>query len=476
MTKKIVLMALSGALFSFSAQAANNLSVQSGNAGGRVVLVPTVSSNGTPYIKPTWVTNGPSSGAVVLNDLIKAGGPAGRSLDLSAVRALPWGTIAKTAAKATGYAGLAVTVFDIWSGLRTKPNASGDGWLFDPGVDPGNVSGYVCSPGNGITGQGTTSYQACSAAMAQYNKKFSTYSESGSSTYGCTNTISFQLGPGGPAQGQFAIMQTNTVGYRGDAGSNWCGSTAVSKIGSVTALPIVITSCADTPDGKPVAIGFDGKCPSGKSEPISTETAADLFEQNAPKDQARNIAEELLKRDIEFSPAPDIKIDGEKKIESEPKVKTETAPDGSTKTTTTKDVYNITYNGNSYNWNVSTVTVNSDGSTSTETKPDEQATPPNDLSMPERPKLYKQKYPDGVQGVWDKEMGAIKSTPIFSFLNSLNPNIGGAACPRWTFPTGRVLGIDVGGDLSVPCSVWFALKAIMIVSALLLARRLVFGG
>jgi len=472
MTSKFALMALLGALFCSSVWAGNNsVSVSPSGAGYSVAF----GSNGTPLASSTTVSPGATSGESLIKDMFKAPGPAGKSLDLAATRAIPWATVARTVARGHGYIQVGMAAYDIYKDLRVKENTGGHGWDADPGTAEKDMAIWQVEASQ-VVGTGSTPYMAASTFMAAYNRKSSTYSETGSAGYGCTQTISYELGAPGVAPNTWARMVRTVIGYRGSAGSNWCGVSDFVQSGIITAVATMGKACPTMPDGSPGVKGLDGLCPTGNYQPITDDQAADLFSKNAPKAQAPKIVEELLKRDVEFSPAPSVKIEGQPKVESDPKVRTEVGPDGKTKTTTTKDVYNITYGNNSYTWNVTTVTVNSDGSSSEETKPDPEVTPPTDPTMPERPKLYKQKYPDGIAGVWDKEMAGIKSTPIFSFLYSLNPNIGGASCPRWTFPSGRVLGIDVGGDLSVPCNVWFALRAIIVVSALLLARRLVFGG
>lgn len=100
------------------------------------------------------------------------------------------------------------------------------------------------------------------------------------------------------------------------------------------------------------------------------------------------------------------------------------------------------------------------------------------FGAPEQPKLYTTKYPDGIAGVWSAKTAEIKSAPISNLVGDLMPKVtDGGTPPTW------IIDLDMGGignfgqrDISPPSWLWGVLKAITILSALLLARRLVFGG
>lgn len=100
------------------------------------------------------------------------------------------------------------------------------------------------------------------------------------------------------------------------------------------------------------------------------------------------------------------------------------------------------------------------------------------FGAPEQPKLYTTKYPDGIAGVWSAKTAEIKSAPISNLVGDLMPKVAdGGTPPTW------IIDLDMGGignfgqrDISPPSWLWGVLKAITILSALLLARRLVFGG
>jgi hypothetical protein len=224
-----------------------------------------------------------------------------------------------------------------------------------------------------------------------------------------------------------------------------------------------------TVDGKPGAFGYDGKCRAGYHEPKTVEEVGGLIEQHAPKDKAPAMVEEILSKGQDLEPKPATELKGPAKVELEPKVKTETLPDGTTKTTTTQDVYNITYQGDTYTWNQTTITVNPDGSKVEEEKPPEVA-PPSDVDIGQHPKLYERKYPDGFAGVWRDNTAAIAQTPVFAFLKGLNPNLATGGCPKFSLALGSVLGVNASGDVSPPCEVWAFLRVFFVLCAL------VFGG
>lgn len=143
----------------------------------------------------------------------------------------------------------------------------------------------------------------------------------------------------------------------------------------------------------------------------------------------------------------------------------------STTTTTTTNVHNNTTNTNISN------------TTSTENKPDKDPSPEEDLSfsdssLPELPKLYERSYPDGMSGVWDEKIAGIKAAPLFSLVGKLMPDLGSTgSCPSWPLPLEFASWASFGThDVAPPCWVWDFGKTIIIISSLLLARALIFGG
>lgn len=198
------------------------------------------------------------------------------------------------------------------------------------------------------------------------------------------------------------------------------------------------------------------------------------------------------------APAP---VKGPASVPGVPTVKT--TDDGTnTTTTTTTPKTDLSYStgkdadgklvpkvtGTSGSTTVTTVTNNETGETkttgtTTETKPSESIEEKpdysfSDSSFPEIPKLYERVYPDGITGVWNEKMGAIKSTPLFMLGRDIMPALAATgSCPVFTVPLDLVGWASYGAaDVSPPCWVWDFGKVVIVCSSLLLARRLIFGG
>lgn len=94
------------------------------------------------------------------------------------------------------------------------------------------------------------------------------------------------------------------------------------------------------------------------------------------------------------------------------------------------------------------------------------------------PDLYTRQYPEGLRGVWNGKIAAIKATPLFALAAGLVPSWGDGGCPVWTLPASPLVpGFAFpGGDISIPCWVWSALRIVIIITALFLCRALIFGG
>lgn len=100
-----------------------------------------------------------------------------------------------------------------------------------------------------------------------------------------------------------------------------------------------------------------------------------------------------------------------------------------------------------------------------------------DKPLPDQPKLYEPKYPDGITGLWNSKIQEIKATPLFNLAPSLLPNVSTGSCPSWKVDLSIDGWTNAGlQDVSPPCWVWDVAKLVIIASALLLARRLIFGG
>jgi len=158
--------------------------------------------------------------------------------------------------------------------------------------------------------------------------------------------------------------------------------------------------------------------------------------------------------------------------------------DGSTETRTT--THNHTYNGNNVTTTNTTVVNNYNPTTNitttettTETPPKEDEEPDyeaTDTPLPEQPKLYTPKYPGGLAKVWADRKSDFMSSPLLQLTSALTPNIPAAGCPQ--FSVNLDLAVVNFGSYNVgpPCYVWDFCKVVILVSALFLARALIFGG
>lgn len=454
---------ITGAVFT-SAHALNNSgTVTPAGSGYRIQFA----STGAPLVTtgtPT-VSNGATTGEALIRDLFKAPGPAGKTIDVAATRTIPWGTLARTVGRGLGWLGAGLIVYDIYEQLRARKE--GNGWVWDAGQPP-EMDAVHCAQGNICTRFGAAAaYTLFATKQAEQYQGYKTREIVGQVQ--CN------------AQGDFCHGLQAKLGLEMSNGQMFYqyielpGSAITRSIGEV-GCPAVPGATNPVYQVKGGPKGPDGKCPTGKVQPMTEADAAKLFEDHAPKEKAAEIAREALQNDAKFEPAPATKVSGPAKVQGEPRTVTETDAQGNTKTTTKTDVYNITYEGDSYSWTTTTVTNNPDGSTKEEQEEPDRVTPPADPDLPELPKLYEPKFPNGMEGVWNDNVGAVRQSPIFQFLDALNPNLGNGGCPSWTFSPGRVLGINVSGDLSVPCTVWSVLRVIFTISALLACRRLIFGG
>lgn len=122
-----------------------------------------------------------------------------------------------------------------------------------------------------------------------------------------------------------------------------------------------------------------------------------------------------------------------------------------------------------------TTTTDKGESTPAEKPPE---TPARDTDLPPQPKLYKRKYPQGITGVFQEQRDLMANSPLFTLAKSLMPTVGmNGACPSMPVNLNFSHWANFGTkDLAPPCHVWDWGRAICIVSACLLARRLIFGG
>ncbi|WP_423308482.1 hypothetical protein [Variovorax sp. VNK109] len=158
-------------------------------------------------------------------------------------------------------------------------------------------------------------------------------------------------------------------------------------------------------------------------------------------------------------------------------------PDGSKTVTNVTNNFTINNNTITYdNRTTTTTTYNSAGvktGTETEVEETEDNEFPSDTPLAEIPELYKQKYPDGLAGVWGTRKAEMMATPLGQLSTNLMPNLAGeGVCPAWMIDLDfAVPGWSYGErNVAPPCWVWGFGQVVIVISALLLARALIFGG
>ena len=223
---------------------------------------------------------------------------------------------------------------------------------------------------------------------------------------------------------------------------------------------------------------------SGTWYPSTSQSVRDALYNNVPSPA---IVDELAKYGNINWAVPTVSLTGPATVTSP--TTTTTNPDGTKKIVSSTTP--ITYSGPKATAGPTTTTTTTQSSTgavtgtTTETttpgteaaKVDEGS--PSDTALPALPKLYTRQYPDGLVGVWNTKSAAVKATPLMTLVGNLMPdNLGSSgACPRWVLPMDIATWASFGSaDVSPPCYLWDFGKAVIIVSSLLLARRLIFGG
>jgi len=100
-----------------------------------------------------------------------------------------------------------------------------------------------------------------------------------------------------------------------------------------------------------------------------------------------------------------------------------------------------------------------------------------DTPLPPIPKLYERKYPEGLVGIWNQKSQQLKQSSAFTLADQLMPTaLTVGTCPSWMLPLNFGTWNYGEYDVAPACWIWDVAKAIIIVSALILARALIFGG
>ncbi len=97
---------------------------------------------------------------------------------------------------------------------------------------------------------------------------------------------------------------------------------------------------------------------------------------------------------------------------------------------------------------------------------------------PEIGSFYEREYKQGPVQLWSEKTAQLKESGLGALASNLMPRVGdGGVAPTW------IIDLDFGPlgnygqrDISPPSWVWGVIRAITILSALIVARKLVFGG
>jgi hypothetical protein len=402
--------------------------------------------------KPAVVLSAPTPASVM-----------GRPMTVTASNTFTGRNIASALGRAAGKVVLPVSIATALHSeyCRLEPT----GWACDELKDPGPVEGWISSstrPGCHSASSFTALYNSCRSSFLTNLKQ----SSGPYTTFTPTTGPNCTLSAGGSTvtcNGEY--RETFDVPGDGYQPMIW------DRPFGLTAYKTNVTACPPDSD----AVGT--KCSTGIFRPATPSEVETRIEPALAKDNGLEAAIQALRQageDLRAASLPQ-QISGPQKTTGTPSTTTTTTPDGVTKTETRTPTYTHTYNGNTINTTTTFITVYNDGTVVEEEQPEE--TPPAvDPSMPPIPTLYEPKYPDGMVGVWNDKKADLQNTGLLTFLNALVPQFGAGGCPVWEMPALVGMHSSQVFNISLPCWVWDALKAIMLVCALIAARRIVFGG
>lgn len=126
--------------------------------------------------------------------------------------------------------------------------------------------------------------------------------------------------------------------------------------------------------------------------------------------------------------------------------------------------------------NVTNITnIVNETTTEKDEAPDEA---PTDTPFADLPELYKQKYPDGLIGVLRTQTAAMKATPLFQLPMQLMGDLPQTGqCPSWQLDLSLASWASFGTyNVGADCAIWDFAGWVIVISAFLLARQLIFGG
>lgn len=102
----------------------------------------------------------------------------------------------------------------------------------------------------------------------------------------------------------------------------------------------------------------------------------------------------------------------------------------------------------------------------------------SDSPMPDLPELYEQKYKDGLSGVVTAKIAELKQTPLFQLPSSLMGDLPSSGqCPAWQLDLNLSSWANFGiHSIGADCAIWDFAALVVLISAAILCRALIFGG
>lgn len=268
-------------------------------------------------------------------------------------------------------------------------------------------------------------------------------------------------------------------GYKAD--NSWALISPVNRGG---------TSCPTgaTYDPTKGTCGGEGKRPATEADYDLMEAAAAAKDSEWLKERLREHCEGSLNPQGCYESLRDNTwLEGPSSVTEPGPTSTTTSPAG-TSTTTGNTRYDITYGDNYYDYRTTktTIVTKPDGSTETTTETEPETEQPreeeeqdinfSDSEFPPVEPFYQQKYPEGLEGVWQDAQSKFDNSEFMSFLHSFVPQFSGS-CPSWSMSFNIASWASYGNVPFVNlCYVFDFIKVIMLVTALFTARAITFGG
>lgn len=124
-------------------------------------------------------------------------------------------------------------------------------------------------------------------------------------------------------------------------------------------------------------------------------------------------------------------------------------------------------------------TTSSDDTSTVPDKPEEEPEPEytfQDSELPGVEPFYTQKYPDGLEGVWNQKRQEFEDSEFMSFLGGFVPSFSGS-CPSFGLQFNIASWANFGSfDFFSLCYVFEFIKIILMVTTVFTCRALIFGG